>query len=337
MVMEDERKLYPIRLQALEDNYSWGDETFHLADLGYRDSLVRDGWLSANALSELMETYLDRLVGERVFDWYGQQFPFQVKSLKVRGRMPLRVHPDDDTARPRYDGLGKEKFWYVTRAGAGACALAGFSRACSAEDFYLACLENRPEELLNKLPLKAGCWLHVPPGMPHAVLGDADLVEVSESSGLDFWLCGWGETLSETEFDPEMSLSDALDFLDFSITDPASVSGMAGKEGSETLLALPQFSVRRFRLKDRAESYALLPDDSCRAYLCLRGSCSIEAAPDGVRVRYPLAEGELLLVPAECSDYLFIPGAGAELLEVRVDRREERDPYIMSNGSDARR
>ncbi|MBQ9548210.1 MAG: hypothetical protein IJV01_03505 [Bacteroidales bacterium] len=335
--MEDERKLYPIRFQPLEDKYSWGSESFLLADLGYRDSIVRDGWLSANALSELMETYLDRLVGERVFDWYGQQFPFQVKRLKVRGRMPLRVHPDDETARPRYDALGKEKFWYVTAAGQDACALAGFGKACDAEEFYLACLENRPEEWLQRLPLRKGQWLHIPPGMPHAVLGDAELIEVSESSGLDFWLCGWGEPLSETEFDPEMSLSDALDFIDFTPADAASILGLAKAGRGEELLTLPQFSVRRILLKDKAESYALLPDDSCRAYLCLSGSCSVETAPDGVRGCYSLAAGELLLLPAECSDYLLIPGERAELLELRVDRREEHDPYIMSNGSDARR
>ena len=69
-----------------------------LADLGYRDSLVREGWLAGNSIAEVMDTYLDRVVGDNVYNFYGRQFPVCVKQLRVRGRMPLRVHPDDETA-----------------------------------------------------------------------------------------------------------------------------------------------------------------------------------------------------------------------------------------------
>ena len=46
----EEKKLYPFRLTRIEDNYSWGSEEFRLADLGYRDTFVHDGWLSGNTM-----------------------------------------------------------------------------------------------------------------------------------------------------------------------------------------------------------------------------------------------------------------------------------------------
>ena len=58
--MEEEKKLYPFKLVPVEDS---PDETWHLADLGFPDSMVRNGWLATNTLSELMEMYMDRIVG----------------------------------------------------------------------------------------------------------------------------------------------------------------------------------------------------------------------------------------------------------------------------------
>ena len=105
--MEEEKKLVPFRLCTLEDKFPWGSETWALADLGWRDTAVRDGWLAGNMMNEVMETYLDRVVGEEVFDWYGLQFPFCIKTLRVDGRMPLTACPEDLTALERYDSLGK--------------------------------------------------------------------------------------------------------------------------------------------------------------------------------------------------------------------------------------
>ena len=116
----EEKKLYPFRFCSLADEYAWGCDEFVLADLGYRDSLIRDGWLAGNALSEVMDTYMDRVVGDNVYNFWGRQFPVQVKHISVKGKMPLRVHPDAETAVQRYDFLGREKLWYVLRAGKDA-------------------------------------------------------------------------------------------------------------------------------------------------------------------------------------------------------------------------
>ena len=122
----EEKKLYPFKFCTLQDEYVWGTDEFKLADLGYRDSLIREGWLAGNAISELMDTYLDRMVGENVYKFWGRQFPVQIKHIRVKGHMPLRVHPDAQTAVQRYDFLGREKLWYVLRAGTGAVLSIGF-------------------------------------------------------------------------------------------------------------------------------------------------------------------------------------------------------------------
>ena len=214
-IMEEEKKLYPFRLCPVEDVFAWGKEEWMLADLGWRDTAVRDGWLAGNALGEIMETYLDRVVGDEVFDWYGLQFPFSVKTLKFDGRMPLTASPEDLTALERYDSLGKEKFWYVLEATPETKIFLGLRKDMDAAAFMAACEDGSVESLLNKAPVKAGSYYHIPPGVPHCLAGKATVLEISQSSALDFRLCDWGLNTGEGS-DYGLGLVEALDFLNLS-------------------------------------------------------------------------------------------------------------------------
>ena len=70
--MEETKKLYPIKFCTIQDEYNWGHEEFKLADLGYKDSLVREGWLAGNSIGELMDTYIDRISGDNTYEYYGR-------------------------------------------------------------------------------------------------------------------------------------------------------------------------------------------------------------------------------------------------------------------------
>ena len=342
----EEKKLYPFRLTRIEDNYPWGSEEFRLADLGYRDTFVHDGWLSGNTMGELMETYLDRLTGDHVFDSFGLQFPFQIRRIHVKGRMPLRVSPDDETARDRYDHLGKEKLWYVVSADKGSRLLIGFRRDTDASELYQECLEGNPVKLLNTLEPRAGQFFYIPAGTPHCAFGPMTIVEVSESSALDFCLCNWGNDLGD-EFDEALNIIDALDFIKYdqypelllsgnaagkatlsaSLRDPVRENAprvaSGGVPGVETLLQLNQFTVNRVELK-QALSIDNTASETCIAYTSIKGSFEIqttpEVSPDSERL-LAATEGETVLIPAETTSFILAPrSADATLLEVMVEK-----------------
>ena len=323
----EEKKLYPFRLTCIEDTYPWGSEEFRLADLGYRDTFVHDGWLSGSTLGELMETYLDRVTGEHVFDAFGVQFPFQIRRIKVEGKMPLRVSPEDETARDRYDHLGKEKLWYVVSADKGSRLLIGFRRDVTASELYTSCLEGNPVKLLNTLEPRAGQFFYIPAGTPHCAFGPMTIVEVSESSALDFCLCDWGNDVGE-EFDPALNIIDALDFIKYDQYPERLLSGnacnrsSASVPGIETLLQLPHFTVSKVDLKQPL-SIGNAESDTCIAYTSVKGSFEIqttpEVSPDSERL-LTATEGETVLIPAECPSFILAPrSSDAILLEVMVE------------------
>lgn len=317
----EEKKLYPMKFCALQDDYSWGSETFRLADLGYRDSLIREGWLAGNAISEIMDMYVDRVVGERVFESWGRQFPICVKSIKVNGKMPLRVHPGDEEAQQRWDFLGKEKLWYILRCGKDARVMAGFRKDTDASEVCGKCSDGSVDEILNIIAPHAGQVLHIAPGTPHCAWGDLEILEVSESSPLDFCMCGWGEEVSEVEFDPALDFIDVLDLIDYS-------RFKAGKAEGRKLVSLDQFEVGKLPLTDPLHIYND-KIDTFWIYSCIAGDACIQINVLGQKASFPLKSGETMLIPADCQDFFLVPTErDTVLLEISVPDRPAKDSYL---------
>lgn len=189
-------------------------ESWELADMGVEDSVVKDGWLAGNTMSDIMETYLEKVVGEDVYNYYGRQFPLLIKFLDIHGKLSVQVHPDDEIAAERYDSLGKAEIWYIMDAEPGAKVYMGFNREVSAQEFYDRCHKGTVEEVLNVIYPKKGDAIYVAPGTVHAAEGGILIAEIQESSDLTFRLYDWGR-----EFDPatarQMHLEEAIDLINY--------------------------------------------------------------------------------------------------------------------------
>lgn len=323
--MEEERKIYPLRFRPIRDERPWGFEEFRLADLGYRDSLVREGWLAGNSLGELMDTYIDRIVGDTVYEYYGRQFPICVRYLKTDGKTPLQVHPDDETAEQRYDLLGKEKLWYILSAGKGAALHVGFRRNTDASEFYDSCLNGKQDSLLTGISPEAGQSFLIPAGTPHCTDGELEILEIAESSPLDFCLHPRGTAISEDQFDPALTFTDALDFISYGKFAPR-----AEKEGS--LAEIPQFCVRKLSLDTPLVFQGHGDSDSFVLFCCIGGKAEIQVPdPSGTPGRHTIGRTDCVLVPAECRDFNIVPmERGTMLLEI-TNSRVEPDRYIDPN------
>lgn len=298
--MEEELKLYPFKMLPIDETEG---ECVQVADLGWQDSVVRNGWLAANTLSEIMEMYMDRVVGEKTFAEFGRQFPLMVKFMDVPGkRTPLMACPDDTVAAERYDFLGKAKLWYVKDAGPHARLGVGFAGDVEAADFYSACRHGEVEPLLHIFRPQAGEFHYIRPGQVHFA-EDVTLVEVAESSPLDFRLFNWGKPVPGDEFDASLNLEAAFDFIDYS------ASEAAGASGASAAGIYREFTVKRM---DAEALTGTVPGkaDSYKIYTCLNGSFSIQAsAASGTKEKVRVQARESVIVPAEVQDYVVDPGS----------------------------
>lgn len=244
-----EKKLYPFKFIPIASRRPWGGnalvtvlgkefvecdkegnetvlgpdvllgESWELADMGSEDSVVANGWLAGNTMSDLMETYLERIVGEDVYKWYGRQFPLLIKFLDINDKLSVQVHPDDDVAVERYDSLGKAEIWYVMDAKPGAKMYCGFKREVTAQEFYEKCKNGTAQELLNVIEPKKGDVIYIAPGTVHAADGGLLIAEIQESSDMTFRLYDWGRELNPATA-RQMHLEEAIDVIDYRAFNP---------------------------------------------------------------------------------------------------------------------
>jgi len=333
-------------------------ESWELADMGKEDSVVTNGWLTGNTISELMETYLERIVGEQVYNYYGRQFPVLIKYLDINDKLSVQVHPDDGVAAERYDALGKAEIWYVMDAKPGAKMYCGFTRDVTAQEFYDRCKNGTVDEVLNVITPKAGDAIYITPGTVHAADGGLLIAEIQESSDMTFRLYDWGR-----EFDPdaarEIHLEEAIDLIDYRAFDfglyrkgplwgdeaSSEPCGMCtchchdghhhSDEGGvvETLVESPQFNVTKLNLSDPLHIYTE-KFDSFIIYMCIEGAASIQVPSvkeggEAFMDNYEFKKGETILVPADMPDFYLVPrDRSTQLLEVVTRPQEEVDDYI---------
>ncbi len=341
--MKNEKKvLYPLCFEAEAQEKIWGTETCLMGDTGLQDSTATEGWLAGNTLSELMDTYTERIVGDKVMSWYGRQFPLMAKVLDIRGRNSLQVHPDDEIASQRYDALGRKVFWYILEAGKDAQVWMGFRKDTDAGELYTACADGSVKKLLNALTPRPGdAWL-IAPGTVHAAQ-DVKILEISEASEMNFRLYDWGRK-SE---DRMLMLEDALDFIEYrKLADdalrplrtaqvggehsgPGSASGVHWVDEEEMIIHHLPLSDTLHIYTERFESFIL--------YTCVSGEVSIQvqsgsgsttSAKAGSPAPVTLTAGTCTLIPADHPDFFLVPRAkDTVLLEAYIDRTEPDDTY----------
>ena len=383
-----EKKLYPLKFIPIASKRPWGGnalvndlrkefvvcddegnetvlgadeqigESWEIADMGFEDSVVSNGWLAGNTIGDLMETYLERIVGEGVYNYYGRQFPLLVKFLDIKGKLSVQVHPDDEIAAERYDSLGKNEIWYVLDAEPGSKIYAGFNKDMTAQELYDRCHDGSVEEVLNVIHPKKGDVLYITPGTVHAAEGGLLIAEIQESSDMTFRLYDWGR-----EFNPETArpthLEEAIDIIDYRKFDQSKYQSCCsqgdghechshdedheccceshhhhdGEKMVETFVESPQFNVSRIKLSDPLHIYTE-KFGSFIIYICIEGAASVQVPSvndegEACMENYEFGRGETILIPADMPDFYLVPRDNETVLLEAVTRPvEEFDNYI---------
>lgn len=394
--MEQNKKLYPLKFIPIPSKRVWGGnalinkldkefrisdengeeiklttadrigESWELADMGTEDSVIANGWLAGNTISEIMETYLERIVGEDVYNYYGRQFPLLIKFLDIQDKLSVQVHPDDEIGAQRYDSLGKTEMWYVMDAEPGAKVYMGFKQEISAQELYDRCKNGTVDEVLNVIYPKKGDAIFISPGTIHAADKGLLIAEIQESSDLTFRLYDWGR-----EFNPAtartMHLAEAMDFINYGKYDETMyIKGPLWKEEchcnedecghtheghnhechhtdgdaiAQSIVKCPFFNASKLILKDPVHIYTE-KFGSYIIYICLEGEASIQVPSESADGKasmenYPIRKGETILIPADMSDFFLVPvDKNTILMEATAGDLEQKDSYYDGGSQD---
>ncbi len=320
--------LYPLKFKPLFREKIWGGqkiqtslginfsphpnigEAWMLSGVPDSQTIVNNGFLKGNELNEVLEVYMDDLVGERTFAKHKDQFPILIKFIDAGDWLSVQVHPDDILAAKRKLGGGKTEMWYVLDAEPGAELISGFNRTINRE-FFLKCLKEKTlKNIMNYETVKKGDVFYIPAGRLHALGPGILLAEIQQTSDTTYRLYDW-DRVDDQGKSREMHTELAMDAMDFTV--PASYRTIYGQEVNHSvdLVQSPYFhtSLIEFNLTMLKDYSAI---DSFVIYICIEGSAEIGYASG----KETISKGEVLLIPALLEKITLSPRPACKILEV---------------------
>jgi len=124
-------QLYPIKFSPIPKETIWGGhklvsvlskdfpsdkkigESWEISGVKNNISLVSNGELKGTSLNDLIHQFGSRLLGEKISEIFGQEFPLLIKFIDADQALSIQVHPDDELAKKRHNSFGKTEMWYV--------------------------------------------------------------------------------------------------------------------------------------------------------------------------------------------------------------------------------
>ena len=110
-------------------------ESWEVSGVPGHESVVAEGEDKGLTLPQLIDRYRGALVGEAVYEKYGNTFPLLVKLIDAKRDLSLQVHPNDELAMKRHGSRGKTEMWYIIDADEGASIYAGLSQSITPDEY----------------------------------------------------------------------------------------------------------------------------------------------------------------------------------------------------------
>ena len=151
--------MYPLKFNPILKSMIWGGdklrqykaistdqknigESWELSGVPGNESVVSNGDFAGWTITELIAEYGSDLLGRKVFETYGENFPLLIKFIDARDDLSIQVHPDDAMAQAVHgQPFGKTEMWYVVSADKDAHLMSGLSAEITPEE-YVSRVEN---------------------------------------------------------------------------------------------------------------------------------------------------------------------------------------------------
>jgi mannose-6-phosphate isomerase len=322
--------LYPLKFEPICLEKIWGGnrlktllnknydlkncgESWEISGVEGNISVVANGFLKGNDLSELIEIYMGELVGDKVYEQFGTEFPLLIKFIDAQDDLSIQVHPNDELSKERHNAFGKTEMWYVADVAEGALINSGFNQPVDREK-YLEYLENgNLTDLLKYDEAKVGDVFFIPAGRVHAIGKGSLVAEIQQTSDVTYRIFDYNRKDNKGNL-RELHTDLALDAIDFSYLDDYKTKYSAELNKSTEIVSCKYFTTNILEFDMAIEKdYNLL--DSFVIYIILEGNFTIETEEGTEKV----SKGETVLIPASIEFLKLNPQNGkVKLLEVFI-------------------
>ena len=320
-------KLYPLQFTPLYKYRIWGGEklktelnkqyteenigeSWEISDVSGDETVVAEGALKGQSLSDLIKEFKGDFVGNAVHEKFGEEFPLLIKFIDAKTPLSIQVHPSNEVAKERHNSFGKNEMWYVMQADKDAELIVGFDQEINTDDYKTHLENNTILNVMHHENVQKGDTFYIPTGRVHAIGAGVLLAEIQQTSNITYRIYDYDRVDSKTGEKRELHNELAIDVIDYKVHKNYKTDYSIEKNVSNTLVHSPYFRTNILDINSTVEKdYSAI--DSFIIYMCVEGTVNVISEGE----TYTINNGETLILPASLKK-ITLQSESARVLEV---------------------
>ncbi|MFZ4679850.1 MAG: type I phosphomannose isomerase catalytic subunit [Flavobacterium sp.] len=305
-------KLYPLQFEPILKERIWGGtklktflnkpitsnitgESWEISTLENNVSVVANGALKGKSLNELINEFPETILGTKVYDQFGKQFPLLFKYLDAREDLSIQLHPNDELAKKRHNSFGKTEMWYVMQADTDAQLIVGFKEKSSPEE-YIKNLNNKTLlTILDTKKVKQGDVFMLDTGTIHAIGAGIVIAEIQQSSDITYRVYDF-DRVDANGKTRELHIDLALEALNYEKIQSQRFYSKTENVANE-IVNCNYFTTNFIPLDGNIEIHK--NQISFTVYMCVEGNFKLTFDNES----YSYEKGDTVLIPAAITDF----------------------------------
>lgn len=318
-------KLYPLQFEPILKDRIWGGtklktylnkpfssnitgESWEISTVENDVSIISNGIFCGNSLNELINLYPNEVLGSKVYEQFGKQFPLLFKYLDAREDLSIQVHPNDELAKERHNSFGKTEMWYVMQADAEAQLIVGFKEKSSKEE-YLSSLEHKNiVEILDSKKVQKGAVFFLETGTVHAIGAGTVIAEIQQTSDITYRIYDFNRK-DALGNERELHVDLALDAINYNVVEAERFYSKIENKSNE-IVNCKYFTTHFIPLNGVLN--ITKNGNSFTVFMCVDGAFELEVDEETFQYK----TGDTILIPGEMTVFKII--GNASLLEIYI-------------------
>ena len=281
-------------LKHLSDAPDHLGESWEVSGVEGNVSVVADGPYAGMSLSSLIDQEQGRLMGEHVYQRFGNRFPLLIKFIDAQHDLSIQVHPTDEQAQAAGKPCGKTEQWVIMKDSAPDAAVrVGLQRPLTPEQYRQMVADSTICDAVARYVVREGDCFFLPAGRIHSICSGCLLLEVQQTSDVTYRIFDFNRRDKDGNL-RQLHTEQAAACIDYRVEADYQLHYHAEPNQLTQLVSCPHFTTHILDL-DGTRQLNLADLDSFLLVMVLDGSGTLQADDEP---SLPIRAGETLLLAA---------------------------------------
>ncbi|MEO5775541.1 MAG: type I phosphomannose isomerase catalytic subunit [Flavobacterium sp.] len=318
-------KLYPLQFEPILKERIWGGtklktylnkpitsditgESWEISSVENDISIVANGSLKGKSLNQVINEFPEAVLGMKVFEQFGKQFPLLFKYLDAREDLSIQLHPNDKLAKKRHNSFGKTEMWYVMQADTDSRLLVGFKEKSTPEQYLKHINDKTIVAILDFKKVKQGDVFFLATGTIHAIGAGIVVAEIQQTSDITYRIYDF-DRVDANGNKRELHVDLSLDAINYETVEAQKHYSKVENVSNE-VVNCKYFTTNFIPLDGNTRIYK--HGESFTVYMCVDGDFQLIIDDETFTYR----KGDTVLLPACLTDFQL--SGKASILEIYI-------------------